>query len=134
MRHETAARLEGARPDQAGDADPYARTADATLSCRRGRHISDSRPWYRLHMHTTHVVEAPLATGALCSQIAGDPAGDVIHQLLGAITYERRVIDLTADLSLVPSLGSLRWQILGVDQVGQRRFLRLEHDTAGAGG
>jgi hypothetical protein len=59
-------------------------------------------------MPTTYVVEAPFGNRcALCSQIAGDPAGDVIHQLLGAKTYERRVIDLTADLSLVPSLGSL---------------------------
>lgn len=59
-------------------------------------------------MHTTYAAETRSDNRcALCCQIAGDPTGDVIHQLLDDKAYKRRVVDLSAGLSLVPSLGSL---------------------------
>jgi diadenosine tetraphosphate (Ap4A) HIT family hydrolase len=44
---------------------------------------------------------------ALCSQINGAPAGDVIHRLLGSTCYQRRVVDIDERLVMVPSLGGL---------------------------
>jgi len=59
-------------------------------------------------MYTNDLAETqPDNRCAICSQIAGDPAGDVIHQLLSAESYERRVVDLSSGLTLIPSLGSL---------------------------
>lgn len=43
----------------------------------------------------------------ICSQIAGDVTGDLIHEKLGALEYERRVLESGHGFSTIPSLGAL---------------------------
>jgi diadenosine tetraphosphate (Ap4A) HIT family hydrolase len=43
----------------------------------------------------------------LCSQIAGDEDGDLIHSLLGSASYVRHVAFETEQFALIPSLGPL---------------------------
>jgi ATP adenylyltransferase len=44
----------------------------------------------------------------LCSQVAGDPGGDLLHAILGAgSSYERRVVDVAPSFVAMPSVGAL---------------------------
>jgi diadenosine tetraphosphate (Ap4A) HIT family hydrolase len=43
----------------------------------------------------------------LCAQIAGNSARDLLHEVLGAATYERRARDVTAGFVAIPSVGAL---------------------------
>jgi len=44
---------------------------------------------------------------AICSEITGDPKGDLFHHLLAEHQYRRRVIIESDHLALIPSLGPL---------------------------
>lgn len=43
----------------------------------------------------------------LCAQIAGDPAGDLIHQYIGAGPYRRAICAENDDFAVIPSIGPL---------------------------
>lgn len=43
----------------------------------------------------------------LCSQIDGDAAADLLHELIGDGAYRRRVVDLSEALVAMPSVGAL---------------------------
>jgi diadenosine tetraphosphate (Ap4A) HIT family hydrolase len=47
------------------------------------------------------------STCCLCAQIDGRPDGDLLHRMLGADTYERRIALESAGTAVVPSLGPL---------------------------
>jgi hypothetical protein len=76
-------------------------------------------------MHTVDMKRTQPGIGcALCSQIAGDVTGDMIHKMLSDHRYKRRVVDLTAKLCLVPSLGSLsRLHVLLCPKWHSRRII-----------
>ncbi len=48
-----------------------------------------------------------MSTCRLCTQIAGDPHGDMLEELLGNGHYLRRVVDLDTSFVAMPSVGAL---------------------------
>jgi diadenosine tetraphosphate (Ap4A) HIT family hydrolase len=64
----------------------------------------------------------------LCSQLRGDPAGDLLHAHFGG-DYERRAKDVDAGFALVPSLGALvTGHLLLCPQLHTRSFAQLPAD------